>query len=435
MQQAPVAHLVAAHSSSLVCSRGDPRCAAPEWYWGGLHRPYPASADQHRILRFAVASVPAMLGAWRRRSGWRQKRLPLVASAAAGKTITATPASAEDLRSLRVRELRRTLGAAGLDVAGRVDRESLLELLEPEGAIERVLAATAARVAQAEASARAETGEVPIDVSEACLTIEIALGSSATPVRFMVDTTAPFTMVDNAAAQRLGARLQPGGDPATPRAILGQAAFGQLQCGQLLAVPVQMSFPPGCDGLLALDFLEQFEWDFDFPQKVARVCLAPQGSGTSGFVKTEGLREVRLEKQQAVVSGRSIEVVMIPTAMQKSGGPLVPCPSVLHLASITACEEAVAKDMSLTVDDFIGNGKQLQGAGGFQVTVQEAELALSLGVQGDAVQRNAPVCIGHPILQNFSMSPVPIKAFLGLDVLSQSRVVLFLREGAMWLEA
>lgn len=50
------------------------------------------------------------------------------------------PVSLKDLRGLRVRELKQRMQVAGLDVAGRVDKESLLELVEGDAnALQRVL--------------------------------------------------------------------------------------------------------------------------------------------------------------------------------------------------------------------------------------------------------------------------------------------------------
>lgn len=46
----------------------------------------------------------------------------------------------DDLKNMRVRELRKHLEAAGLDVSGRVDKESLLELLDDRSVVECVLA-------------------------------------------------------------------------------------------------------------------------------------------------------------------------------------------------------------------------------------------------------------------------------------------------------
>lgn len=360
----------------------------------------------------------------------RQRRSARVARLAVAEATAAPPSSLEDLRGLRVRELRRVLGAAGLDVAGRVDRESLLELLEPEGAVERVLAASAARAAQGESS-RPQVAEVPLVMAGNCLMMDMTIGQ--TPTRFMVDTACPFTMVDHGFAQQIGAKLIPGGDPSAPRAILGKVSFGSLECGQAAAVPVQMPLPPGCHGVLAMDLLQNFEWDFDFPEKTIRVCPVPSSSGPSGAMRTDGLREVRLDRKQTMVAGRAVELLTTSMTMQKTGGASVPCVSVLHLASaVTACSDMVAKDMSVTADDFISVGKQIQGpGGGYQMTVQEAELSLSLGV-GGAVQRDSAVCIGHPVLQNFAQAGA--SSILGLDVLSRSRLVFLPRENAMWLE-
>merc|ERR1740121_842260 len=50
------------------------------------------------------------------------------------------PVSLKDLRGLRVRELKQRMQVAGLDVAGRVDKESLLELVEGDAnVLQRVL--------------------------------------------------------------------------------------------------------------------------------------------------------------------------------------------------------------------------------------------------------------------------------------------------------
>ena len=54
---------------------------------------------------------------------------------------------------------------------------------------------------------------------------------------------------------------------------LGSVSLGRLDCGEFLAMPVDMPLPPGCSGVLGLDFLSRFDWELDFPALKARIAI------------------------------------------------------------------------------------------------------------------------------------------------------------------
>eukprot|EP00930_Biecheleria_cincta_P096376 TRINITY_DN88235_c0_g1_i1.p1 TRINITY_DN88235_c0_g1~~TRINITY_DN88235_c0_g1_i1.p1 ORF type:complete len:384 (+),score=67.41 TRINITY_DN88235_c0_g1_i1:159-1154(+) len=92
-----------------------------------------------RSVRVSVAAVGLVLGLSQKSTlpyrRCRRGRALMVACSGG-----ATGACMDDLKNMRLRGLRKHLEGAGLDVSGRVDKESLLELLEDNSVVERVLA-------------------------------------------------------------------------------------------------------------------------------------------------------------------------------------------------------------------------------------------------------------------------------------------------------
>lgn len=396
-----------------------------------------------------TAWATGMASSSRRRRPFIAKARHCRALAAVQEGMEAPPSTPEALRALRLRDLKQVMGAAGLDVVGCVDRESLLELLAKEGAVERVLASAAAAASRTKAS----IVEVPLTVgppTSPYITIDLTLGPNDAQARFMVDTGAPFTCVANSSVMSLGGSLASRmatadwGErlPAGAQLLsLGSVKLGGLDCGELLVVPVEMPLPPGCCGLLSLDFLRRFDWEFDIPRKRARVCVTPAGCAVDpAMLGLQGLRRVPLETMRTTMAGSSMAIQFLSAPLQLVGMSAASedvssqCTAVLDLGSVTACSPGAVAPLSLTDADYTGAGKQLQGPSGAPQFVREAALMLKLGDGPDGpCEMFADVCVGHPALQKLGLTADTPFVILGLDVLGRSRIVFSPRTSSLWM--
>lgn len=346
---------------------------------------------------------------------------------------------------MRVKDLKQALGRAGLDVSGCFDRESLSELLAPEGTAERVVASLQA----AAEAAKPKIFEVPLIVEEnAYIALDLKLGPNGTVARFMVDTSTPFTTILEGWAKSLGAAGVRGASP--PQVTLGAARLGELDCGEFRAVPVEMAVPPDCCGVLSLDWLSGFDWEFDMKNCRARVAKASTDNAAVMPFEVEELRKVPLELKVAKnlgMGGLEIKLLKAPVKMGRQGaaaaemllGSLgtfsVGCEAYFLFASVSACSKDAAEALALGGEDYPGKGKQIKTPGGQVQTFQDYGLSLAIGDGPDGpVMANAEVCVDHPGLQKLAFTPGVPTAILGLDILSRSQVVFSPREMCIWLQ-
>lgn len=351
------------------------------------------------------------------------------------------PTTVEELKGLRVKDLKRFLGIAALNVSGCFDRESLMQLLEPEGVAERVLEALAARAE----SSKPKVFTIPLVVEEnSYLAVDLKLGSNSTVARFMIDTSTPFTTILNSWAQSLGGKLVD-----SHRVTLGSAYLGDLDCGQFIAVPVEMSLPPDCCGVISLDFLSRFDWELDVPNAQIKVATLPADASAPVPFDIDGLRMVPLEFQKATnpsMGGMEIKLLKAPLQIARQGTASasmlleslgnfsVTCDAYFLFASVSACSTEVASALALGGEDYPGRGKQIKTPTGAVQTFQDYSLSLSIG-DGPAgpVQVDAQLCVDHPGLQKLGFAPGSRTALLGLDVLGRSRMVFSPRMKCLWM--
>jgi len=365
-------------------------------------------------------------------------------TAVAASPGAAMPGTEEELKALRVRELKRALGLAGLDVSGCFDKESLFELLQPEGVTDRVLASLAAA---AEAATPKACGVPLIVEQDTYLALDLKLGLSSVVARFMIDISTPFTTITNSMAQSLGGTLVQGTNP--PQVTLGSAYLGELDCGEFRAVPVMMALPPDCCGVLSLDFLSRFDWEFDIQKCYAKIAKVPGDKAVAVPFDVGELRKVPVEFKSAKnmsMGGMEIKLLKTPLKLGRQGalaadmllGTLgafsVACEAYILFASVSACSAEAAKALALGGEDYPGQGKQIKTPGGKVQTFQDYSLSLAIGDGPEGpVAVNAQVCVDHPGLQKIGFTGGTPTAILGLDILGRSRIVFSPREMCLWL--
>lgn len=448
---------------------------------GGLGCPAAQGSSSRAVVggSFATAACLAEgLSRSRRCSRLRYKRCSVTAAAAVAEAEVEAEHNPEQLkerlqalRALRPRELRRELDAAGVNTAGCFDRESLLELLEDSGVVARLVGVAApdsiegstaeAAVAQVvgEEGADALTigcGEVPLYAADGYIAVDLVVGPGEQTARFMLDTGGP-TVIGVEAAPRIfntpvfdkAKRALYAGGGELPRGAqllsLGRTTIGRLNCGELLALLVEMPLPPGCCGLLGLDFLQRFHWELDMPGRWLRVAPA---SAPVPF-DLSGLRRVSLQKLKAS-NGVLDNMYFLGTPLEfrrrKSSedspmteetaamlGGTTRCIAAVDFGSVSACSPATARLLGLSGDELRTAGKQIIGPNGAPVTVQEASLTLAIGEEPEGpVVVDAEVFVGHPAFEKVAFA-VENAAILGLDVLGRKRLVLSPQLGALWL--
>jgi len=387
----------------------------------------------------AAAGLAFMCDVRRRRQCWMARNRARIVAAATSEEV-------EELRSLRTRDLRRKLSEAGLNVTGCFDRESLLELLEADGAVERVLDGPQAEVDEQ------NVAEVPLLDSDGYIALDLTVGGSSTPARFMIDTGAPVTVIDHRMITTLGAQralsdnVLPSGLKLPPGAhvySLGNARLGSLALGEVHVLPVEMPLPAGCCGLLSLDFLKGFDWELDRVQGKARVAAAPADPSSPPPFDVEGLRRVPLQQVRATASGLDMQLLAAPAQLTHAGVVLrsadgagtISCSAVLDFGSITAISTGLGQALGLKVEDLRNAARQVMGPSGTAEFVQETTLTLALDDgKPDPPNVTADIYVGHPAFQKLGFSSETPIAILGLDVLGRSRFVFSPHSSALWVD-
>ncbi|CAK9095471.1 unnamed protein product [Durusdinium trenchii] len=411
----------------------------------------------------------------------------------------------EELRALRARDLRRELNELGLNTEGRVDRESLLELLEAPEAIEAMERASDGhsegvteepkkeKVNQKEvkekeleekeepkekqkktnpfkdaepppvaAQPKAGGAEARIHLMRAIsdhgfktkarvITLDLEVGCS--PLRFVVDTACYHSIMKENLVENLFQACFSGqpdwAKEEAPGSGIRQAtisnawlADGKISCGDVLIATIpddELPVPGGCAGILGLDFLTLFDWDFDIDAKKAQIATAPK------------------ERKAPLPFDVSL---MIPVPLLKirtpSGNELYACQVKLatpgqdleevkfiqgfpDLASAhTLCNKDAAKGMKkpkVKNKGFGASGSVPEKKRKF-VDVRTEELPAVFGIgnsaEGCCVREN-PVLAGDvEAFQVLRLTEWP-SVILGADLLVRERLVLSFRRNRMYL--
>eukprot|EP00913_Durusdinium_trenchii_P017188 g16162.t2 len=349
----------------------------------------------------------------------------------------------EELRALRARDLRRELNELGLNTEGRVDRESLLELLEAPEAIEAMERASDGHSEGVTEEPKKEKARV--------ITLDLEVGCS--PLRFVVDTACYHSIMKENLVENLFQACFSGqpdwAKEEAPGSGIRQAtisnawlADGKISCGDVLIATIpddELPVPGGCAGILGLDFLTLFDWDFDIDAKKAQIATAPK------------------ERKAPLPFDVSL---MIPVPLLKirtpSGNELYACQVKLatpgqdleevkfiqgfpDLASAhTLCNKDAAKGMKkpkVKNKGFGASGSVPEKKRKF-VDVRTEELPAVFGIgnsaEGCCVREN-PVLAGDvEAFQVLRLTEWP-SVILGADLLVRERLVLSFRRNRMYL--
>lgn len=217
-------------------------------------------------------------------------------------SIKAIEQRIEALRGMRLRELRRALEDMGLDTAGRVDKESLDELLLVEGAAV-LLRPPWERKGRKPPPAPLEgnnvNGALPNKGKSDTLVvfkqgsgaiavdIDICRGGCIHHSRFVLDTNTNYSVIKKRMAlDKLGAAVK--GTPAwateeesaffgLKQVLVGNLFVGKLECGKFTIASVDRDVSPvGTSGVLGLDFLRIFDWEIDMNAGKVKVTVAQE---------------------------------------------------------------------------------------------------------------------------------------------------------------
>lgn len=106
------------------------------------------------------------------------------------------------------------------------------------------------------------------------VTVPVSFGGR--PLRLIVDTGSPASVLTESAVARLGSKPQPvqapirftlfGGEQMKYYVKLDDFRFGKLTVDHTSFLVMSDRLPAGIDGLIGADFLRQFDVDFDFAQ-------------------------------------------------------------------------------------------------------------------------------------------------------------------------
>ncbi|CAE8736397.1 unnamed protein product [Polarella glacialis] len=220
-----------------------------------------------------------------------------------------------------------------------------------------------------------------------------------------------------------------------PRVMLGRAVWATFDCGDLLAVPVEMRMPTGCVGLLSHEFLQVLDMELDISAERARVVKAPQDSSTELPFDTKGLCKIPLETFESSVQGMPVPLMTAPLQIRLQGGVFqVTCTAVFDLSSGSACSKSTISGLELNDVDYCAEKLEIQIPGGSSQVLRQANLSLAIGAGQDGpVAVEAALCIGHPALQKLGLLSAKPCAIVGVDLLRRAPFILSPRLGALWM--
>ncbi|CAE8638300.1 unnamed protein product [Polarella glacialis] len=369
------------------------------------------------------------------------------------------------LRALRVRDLKRELTALGLQTEGCVDRDSLLELLERQAPAVLLRRPSEASVSRP----TAEVVETPKPItfprnkdhwthsrifmktyedqrvlasagSSKVITLDLQIGTTA--VRFMVDMASRHSVIKTIIAKRISAVDV--GKPAWASAearskgirqvSLGKVWFGNLDCGplELAAVSEGIQTPMGCAGILGLDFLAGFDWEFDVANERVRAFRIMKGAlpfDVSSMISVP-LQKVRLPTG-ADLLGCRMEVRRPGRSLEEPGGCCMAFPDMA--APRTMCTWAAVSALNIKEPDKATSldGSILAASASEHQRCQTADLHLRLTIGDGHVETLA--CVGDAeAFKDLELLTWP-SAILGTDVLFRERFILSVRLSMIWL--
>lgn len=345
---------------------------------------------------------------------------------------------AQELRTLRARDLRRELAALGLQTAGYTDKESLLELLDTQG-VDKLKA-----TAENTASCADDIAAIPLEmlatpdqfgVSMEGRHINLNLLLGGLPFRFVLDTGASNTMIMETMAgalksRDLGVNVWATGamgsrDQHGMRVVsVEQARLGAMDCGpvQMVITPQALPVPPGTAGILGLDIILKFDWDIDIVSGQAQVAPASKVNGQQ-FDLT-GMHEIPMTRYRT--TGPEVVTVTL-WARHTTKQTWQKCLGVLDLGAVQSlCNTSAAQALGLGPAELHDTGSVVAGVGGAPVRLRESQLVVALeSTSGSHLQQTVSVFVGDlPFFAQLGLDSCGPVVLLGMDVLARSRAVL-----------
>eukprot|EP00438_Fugacium_kawagutii_P024596 Skav200064 [mRNA] locus=scaffold838:72833:74284:+ [translate_table: standard] len=408
----------------------------------------------------------------------------------------------DELKTLKARDLKKELNELGLNTEGCVDRESLLELLEGSGleAIQQAERKPQQEVKppsqqqepqqkqQQKGQQKQQEGQQqnpfkdskppPVaaepDAGRAesriyllravsdhgfksnarVIAIELEVGCA--PLRFVVDTACYHSIIKEKVVSNLfQARFCGQPDWAQEeapgsgiqQAVISNAflADGKISCGEvsIASINQELPVPAGCAGILGLDFLTLFDWDFDIEGEKAHIATAPKERRAPLPFDVSGMLPVPLLK---IRTPSRNELYACQVKLSVPGQDLED-PDVKFIqafpdlaSSNTLCNKIAAKGMrkTTTATKTKGFGPDMKEKKKKFVDVQAEEMTAVFGIgnspEGYSVREGTVLAGDVEAFQVLRLTEWPT-AILGADLLVRERLVLSFRLNRMWLPA
>ncbi|CAE7742282.1 Kcnd3 [Symbiodinium sp. CCMP2456] len=230
-------------------------------------------------------------------------------------------------------------------------------------------------------------------------------------------------------------------------------AEGKIACGEvkLATIPGELPIPIGTAGILGLDFLALFDWDFDVRSEKVRIATAPKDRRAPVQFDVDGMVVVPLTKirtpSRAELYACSVKVVVPGDDVQD-----VKLRSIQGLpdlaSSHTMCNKAAAKPLRKGATVSQEKAQKKSTGFGSGLTVKESktkkrsssskkpeELPATFGIgKGPrlAIRQGAALAGDLDPFEELKLTEWPT-VILGADVLAQERLVFSFRQNKMWL--
>jgi len=403
----------------------------------------------------------------------------------------------QELRALKARDLRKELSELGLNCEGRVDKDSLLDLLEAQGpeAIlhppqkekkkeketnqkqknpfnEEKKPPTAAKpevgkAAEARIFMLRAVSQFPVDPHSATRIITVDLEVGMSPLRFVVDTASYHSIMKESLAQNLfQARFE--GEPewaqeSAPGMGIRQVAIskafladGKIPCGEVKVATMPGDIPDvptGTAGILGLDFVSLFDWDFDILNEKVKISSAPKDRRAPVPFDVDGMIPVSLT-QIVTPTGAKLYACNVKAA---SAGDDIEDPSVRFIQGLadlaaphTLCNKAAAKFLrpkasakaqkkkATGFGESVAMATSKKSSGQKKRTskkTEQVDIVLGIGKKGSRLAVREGKAWAGGALEAFEVMGLTEwpTVLLGGDVLAQERIVLSFRQNKMWL--
>eukprot|EP00931_Biecheleriopsis_adriatica_P055388 TRINITY_DN32736_c0_g1_i1.p1 TRINITY_DN32736_c0_g1~~TRINITY_DN32736_c0_g1_i1.p1 ORF type:complete len:603 (-),score=119.89 TRINITY_DN32736_c0_g1_i1:21-1568(-) len=391
----------------------------------------------------------------------------------------------DELRAMKARDLRRELDSLGLRTEGYIDKESLLELLETQGLDAILHPRSAAKThkpgpenSKEKAKEEKHVTATPKEGEAVCpiylkrphceygapspdaraITIDIEAPDN---LRFVLDTATHHSAIKAEVAYSLNASDL--GEPEWAKRnapnvgirlmSLGRCWFGdgKVDCGEVkvFSVPgAELPVPTGTAGILGVDFLSLFDWDFDFENKTVHIASKKDIKAPLPF-DVSSLHAVPLRKIRTSMNAE-LYVCGVKVLGEGQGsddasggchGQAIPDLAVSSTMCNELAVEGIPQPARPPPKERPAKSKRGTGFGSSQAkrsssrepTSDNRSLRFCIGDWPEYTGVEAVASVGNTrAFQELGLSDWPT-VILGPDVLCRERLVLSFRQNKMWL--